>query len=210
MSALVKRLLAVGATALLTLLVPAAATSAHAAPPPCDGVWVVVQPDQKDPATVSAKCAPEFGTGAAALASAGFQAEKSGTMLTRIDGAPKDADFNTNGGFYWSYWSATVGPDGSLGAWEYYQVGPDESKPSKEKAEGWLLTNDQKATGPALTQLPEQVAEPSASATFAPSTASQPAAPESGSPTGLIVAGVVVVVAAAAVGGWWWFRGRRR
>ncbi|MCB0912771.1 MAG: hypothetical protein KDB60_14255, partial [Propionibacteriaceae bacterium] len=112
----------------------------------------------------------------------------------------------SNGGYYWSYWSAPVNSDGTLGEWTYYQVGPDSSKPASGTAEGWLLTNEQDATGPALNTLPEAAASASPAAT-----ASSPApAASSGSPTGLIVAGVAVAVALLGLGGWWLARGRRR
>nr|WP_300144002.1 transmembrane domain-containing protein [Propionicimonas sp.] len=191
------RLLVTIAAATLVLL--GTVTPASAAPAPCDGVWVVVQPDQKDAATATATCATEHSTGLAALKSAGFSAEVSGTMLARIDGLPKDADFNANGGYYWSYWSAPVAADGSIGTWEYYQVGPDVSKPEAGKAEGWLLTNEQNATGPAVKAVPEAAAP------------TPPAAPPSdqGSPIGAIVAGTVVVLALIGLGGWWIVRRRR-
>ncbi|WP_300083633.1 hypothetical protein [Propioniciclava sp.] len=193
------RLLAALAAATIVMLGSAAPATATAAA--CDGVWVVVQPDQKDAGTATARCAAEHATGLAALKSAGFSAEVSGTMLNRIDGLPKDADFNTNGGYYWSYWSAPVAADGSIGTWAYYQVGPDTSKPETGKAEGWLLTNEQNAAGPALGAVPEAAA---------PTAAPTPPASGPGSPTGVIVAATVVVLALVGLGGWWVVRGRRR
>ncbi len=203
MPASLHRSLAVALVALLALL-GAAPVPAAAAPASCDGVWVVVQSDQTDAGTARAACATTFDTGLAALKSAGYDTEFAKGILNRIDGLPEDTDFNTNGGYYWSYWNAPVNADGTLGAWTYYQVGPDASKPAVGTAEGWLLTNDQNATGPALAALPEAAATPTVvAATPAP-------AASSGSPTGLIVAGVVVLVALLGLGGWWLVRGRRR
>jgi hypothetical protein len=198
---LTRLLAAVAAIGAAILAMLGAATSAAAAPAACDGVWVVVQSDQKDATTATARCAAEHATGLAALQSAGFSAEVSGTMLSHIDGLPKDADFNSNGGYYWSYWSAPVAADGSIGTWEYSQVGPDTSKPETGKAEGWLLTNDQNAAGPALTAVPEAAASP------APTV---PAPVEPGSPIGVIVVGAVVVLALIGLGVWWVVGGRRR
>ena len=199
------RRLALALVSTLALL-GVASVPASAAPEACEGVWVVVQSDQADAGTAHATCAEDFGTGLAALKSAGYNTEFADGMLSRIDGLPEDADFTSNGGYYWSYWSAPVNSDGTLGEWTYYQVGPDSSKPASGTAEGWLLTNEQDATGPALNTLPEAAASASPAAT-----ASSPApAASSGSPTGLIVAGVAVVVALLGLGGWWFSRGRRR
>jgi len=199
------RTFALGVTAVLALLC-LAPVPASAAPAPCDGVWVVVQPDPKDASSAHATCAASYDTGLAALKSAGHTTEFAKGMLSRVDGLPEDADFTSNGGYYWSYWSAPVNAEGRLGPWTYYQVGPDSSKPAVGTAEGWLLTNEQQPTGPALTTLPEAAASATPAAT-----ASNPApVPSSGSPTGLIVAGVVVVVALLGLGGWWLLRGRRR
>lgn len=205
MLASLPRALAIGLAAVLVLL-GAPAVPAIAAPVSCDGVWVLVQPDQKDPSTAQLTCATSYDTGLAALKSAGHATEFAKAMLNRIDGLPTDADFTSNGGYYWSYWSAPVNADGSLGEWAYYQVGPDTSKPQPGTAEGWLLTNDQKTTGPALTALPEGAD----SASPAPAGTSAAPAPSAGSPTGLVVAAVVVVCALLGLGGWWLARGRLR
>lgn len=204
MPAFLHRSLAVALLAVLALL-GAAGVPAAATPAACEGVWVIVQSDQEDAGTAHATCVATFDTGLAALKSAGHNIEFAKGMLNRIDGLPKDADFTTNGGYYWSYWNAPVATDGTLGAWTYYQVGPDASKPAVGTAEGWLLTNEQKPTGPALITLPD------ATATASPTpVAPDPAETASGgSPTGLIVAGVVVLAALLGLGGWWLLRGRR-
>jgi len=196
---------------------------AQAAPPPCAGVWVVVQSDEADPSSIRANCAEEFDTGADALKSAGFDIEQAGPVVSRIGGLPQDADFNTNGGFYWSYWNAKLAKDGALGAWSYYQVGADLSGPKRGRVEGWLLTNRQDATGPVLTDLttalPDATGEPTEGATSAAPTES-PASPEAtatapaqsgeGAPIGAIVGGIAVVVALAGLGTWWFTTGRKR
>lgn len=200
-----RRLLATCAAAIFVLL--ATFAPAAAAPTACDGVWVVVQTSQSDASTATASCASAHSTGLAALKSAGHTPESKGSMLTRIDGLPKDADFTKNGGYYWSYWSAAVAADGTLGAWTYYQVGPDVSKPKPGTAEGWLLTNEQKATGPALHSVGGAASTPTTgpSATAAPTDSG----PATGSPDGAIVVLVVVVVAALGLGGWWLLRRNR-
>lgn len=203
----VKRLLAVAAAMIASLLLPAV-PSAHAAPPPCDGVWVVVQPDETDPTSVEAKCAGEFDTGVAALASAGFAAEQSGAMVNRIDGLPEDIDFNTNGGYYWSYWSAPVDAEGAVGTWEYYQVGADTSKPATGKAEGWLLTNKQDATGPALTNIADAAQSEATSEAPVATPAPQPA--ETAAPLGVILGVTAVAVAIVGLLAWWFMKGRKR
>ncbi len=203
-----KRLLALVAAAMFSML-SLSAGPAQAAIPACDGVWVVVQPDEAKPEGIEAKCAPDFGTGTAALASAGFAAELAGDMITRIGGAPKDADYNTNGNYYWSYWKAPVDADGAVGAWEYYTVAPSAAKPAKGNAEGWLLTNKQDAKGPALTSIAAVAPAESAPATSAPANPDQqPQGSEA--PVGAIVAGTLVVVAILGLGGWWFMKGRRR
>lgn len=181
----------------------ATAGPSQAAPQTCEGVWVVVQPDQQDATTAAARCAAEFSTGAAALASAGFSVENDGAMLARIDGAPEDADFTSNGGYYWSYWSAPVNADGTLGGWDYYQVGADQSEPVPGQAEGWLLTNDAAATGPALSALPEET-----SAAPSPAPTTPPATIDSGTPAVTVVIVSIVLVVVLAIG-IWWARSRR-
>lgn len=203
MSTFIKRALLACATGLIALAGTAAPAAAETAK--CEGVWVVVQRDQADPATAVAKCASEYSDGVKALASAGFETESSETMLTRIDGLPKDADFNTNGGYYWSYWSASVDAEGNLSDWSYYTTGPNASKPSTDKAEGWLLTNDQAATGPAV----KNVNSVTAATSPAPTTGTSTDAQGGGSPTGTIIAGIAVLVAVLGLGAWWLARRRR-
>ncbi|MCC6498255.1 MAG: hypothetical protein IT193_18560, partial [Propionibacteriaceae bacterium] len=103
-----KRLLAAGIAAAIALFGLIAAPSAQAAPTSCDGVWVVVQADEENPGTITIDCATEYGSGVAALTSAGSTYGESGGFVNQIDGLPTDPDFGTNGGYYWSYFHATV------------------------------------------------------------------------------------------------------
>ncbi len=148
------RALAVGTAAVAMLALTPAAVPAQAAAPTCDGVWVIVQPDEDSAASASAKCATEYTTGIQALTSAGFKIEQSSGTVSRINTAPTDSDYKTNGGYYWSYWHTTLTTDGALGAWDYYSTGAAQSTPAKGEAEGWLLTKSFTATGPAMTQIP--------------------------------------------------------
>ncbi len=217
-----KRSLAVGTAAAFAPLLLLGATPAHAAPPPCAGVWVVVQSEEADPSSIRVNCAKDHDTGGEALKSAGFEIQQDGPVVSRIGGLPEDADFNTNGGFYWSYWNAKLAEDGSIGPWSYYQVGADLSEPKRGRVEGWLLTNRQEATGPVLTDLttalPDAGGTPtdeatSAAPTEAPpspgATATAPAQPGEGAPVGAIVGGVAVLVALAGLAGWWFTKGRK-
>ncbi len=211
MSRSLTRLLAAGIAAAATLLGPTAVGVAQAAPPSCDGVWVVVQPDEAKPDAVQAKCATDFTNGVVALRSAGFTAEQAGGMLTRINGLPTDADFTSNGGFYWSYWSATVAADGTLGSWEYYQVAPDQATPAKGTAEGWLLTNKTDATGPALTALPAQVGDATAAPTASVTPTPTAAPAEAADSTASTLTAIAIVIGVVVIGlGFWWQKGRQR
>ena len=174
-----QRALAVGTTAalaLLSLFILPAHSAPTTTPTTCAGVWVVVQNDQTNPAgTVG--CATSYTTGLDALQGAGFAPTTAmttyGTQLTQIDTLPSDPSYGTNGGFYWSYWHATVNADGSLGAWTYYSVGPADSAPAKGVAEGYLLTNDY-TLAPGATRVFTPAASTSASAS-ASTSASAPA-----------------------------------
>jgi hypothetical protein len=147
------RAIAVGIAALATLTFTPAVLPAVGATPTCTGVWVVVQSDEDDAASASAKCATEYTTGVQALTSAGYALEQSSGMVTRIDALPTDSNYNTNGGYYWSYWHTTVTSSGALGTWNYYSTGATQSAPTQGEAEGWLLTKSSSATGPALTTI---------------------------------------------------------
>jgi len=168
MTANLRRGLAVGLTAALAfiglLTVPA-----HSAPPStpssCSGVWVVVQSDETTPSSVQIGCALSYTTGLDALASAGFVAT-GGALIAQIDGLPTNSNWNTNGHYYWSYWSAPVNTDGTLGTWAYATSGAATSTPATGVAEGWRLTNTG-AAGPAATRVftPAASSAPASSST---------------------------------------------
>jgi hypothetical protein len=179
MTANLRRGLAVGLTAALAfiglLTVPA-----HSAPPStpssCAGVWVVVQADETTASSVQIGCALSYTTGLDALASAGFVAT-GGALVGQIDGLPTDPNWTTNGNYYWSYWSAPVNSDGTLGTWAYATSGAATSTPAPGVAEGWRLTVAG-AAGPAATRVFTRAATsaPASSTSSTPSTTTSTAA----------------------------------
>ncbi len=207
-----RRLLA-GLAAVAALLVAApAAAPAQAATETCTGVWVVVDPGPLG-GEVSTGCATEYGTGAQALASAGFEASRSSGMICRIDGQPQRCEVSTSG--YWSYWQASPDGDG-YGPWVYAGVGPDSTAPAAGAAEGWSFGDG--STPP--SELPATLAQagdpaqtgagPSTSAPPSPrqTPAPEPAADAGGlsGPLGVAVVAGALLVAAGAV----WLARRRR
>ncbi len=187
MTANLRRALAVGTTAALAFLglltVPAHSAPA-ATPTSCDGVWVVVQNDEANPDSIQVGCATTYTTGLDALVSAGFT-PAGGAYVNQIDGLPTNPDWSTNGNYYWSYWTAPVNPDGTLGTWAFAVSGASTSTPAKGVAEGWRLTNTGVA-GPAATKVfasasSSTSASSSRSASSAGSSASQSAASTSAS-----------------------------
>ena len=174
-----KRALAVGTTAalaLLSLFILPAHSAPTTTPTTCAGVWVVVQNDQNNHAgTVG--CATTYGTGFDALQSAGFGTTVDAGMLHQIDSKPLDPNYGSNGGYYWSYWSAPVNVDGTLGAWTYYSFGPGDTTPTKGVAEGYMLTNDRNLTpGATRVSTPAASTSPSASGSASASASASRAA----------------------------------
>ena len=98
----------------------------------CEGVWVVV--DYGSLGGTSTQCATSFGTGIAALRSAGFNPSISEGFVEKINGKPSKPDSSKA---YWSYWHATRNDDGSYGAWNYSNLGASGYQPTKGNAEGW-------------------------------------------------------------------------
>lgn len=212
MSPTFQRALAVGTTAALVFLslfmLPAQAAPS-ATPTTCAGVWVVVQTDQNDPAS-TVGCATTYATGLDALQSAGFATVAAGGMLSQIEALPTDPNYSTNGGYYWSYWHATVSADGSLGTWSYYTEGPAATTPTVGVAEGYLLTNDwnlvpgaTKVIAPAASTSASVSISASASTSVSPSasiaaTGSTPASAISAAPTTSAPARTASVQALAA------------
>ena len=154
MTANLRRALAVGITATIAFLglltVPAHSAPAST-PASCAGVWVAVQSDETNPNSVQIGCALSYASGLDALASAGF-VSTGGALVAQIDGLPTDPNWGTNGHYYWSYWTAPVNADGTLGAWAFAVSGAATSTPAKGVAEGWRLTNTG-AAGPAATKV---------------------------------------------------------
>jgi hypothetical protein len=108
----------------------------------CDGVWVVV--DFGSLGGISTECATSYGSGAAALRSAGFDPTFDDGMLTKIAGKPSTPDLSKA---YWSYWAANRRSDGSYSGWSYSNLGASSSHPKQGNAEGWhyLSLSDAKA-----------------------------------------------------------------
>lgn len=147
------------------------ATAAPATTPTsCSGVWVAVQFD--DATAPALGCASDYTTGTEALSSAGFDVAQSGGFVSQVDTLPTDPDYSTNGGYYWSYWYATVGADGTLSSWDYQSDGSNNTTPTTDKIEGWRLTNSFSATGPAIASVP--VTQASITPTPTPSSSSSP------------------------------------
>ncbi|HRA06649.1 MAG TPA: hypothetical protein PKV13_08530 [Propionicimonas sp.] len=138
----------------------------------CDGVWVVV--DAGSLGGVTTECATDFGTGTAALKSAGFAPTLESGMITKIAGKPETPDISKS---YWSYWHATRKADGSFGDWAYSDLGANSYHPAKGNAEGWRYQSlaDGKVapdatppSGPTPTEKPSESAKPPATPTAKP------------------------------------------
>ncbi|HEY3409661.1 MAG TPA: hypothetical protein VGK53_15940 [Propionicimonas sp.] len=115
----------------LSVAMPAATqTPAQAAT--CTGVWVVV--DYGSLGGISTRCATSYGTGTAALKSAGLPGTLDNGMVVKISGKPGNPDINKA---YWSYWHATLQSDGSYSGWSYSNLGAGSYHPSQGNAEGW-------------------------------------------------------------------------
>lgn len=131
-----RRFLLAAALAIPLLAGAAASTTTQAAPLPqaatCSGVWVVV--DFGSLGGTSTKCATSYGSGTAALKSAGFSATLDNGFLLKVNGKPSSPDPNTA---YWSYWHATPKDDGTWSSWSYSTLGADSYHPTKGNAEGW-------------------------------------------------------------------------
>lgn len=152
-----KHLAAALAVAVLALAGVGAAQPAPAAAATCDGVWVVV--DYGSLGGTSTACATEYGTGVAALRSAGFTPSLDNGMLSKINGLPGQVDLNKN---YWSYWQAGQKADGSHAAWTYSKLGATASHPVKGNAEGWHYVGlSDSATGPSVSAPDSPVTKPS-------------------------------------------------
>ncbi|MGC3995840.1 MAG: hypothetical protein QM779_17265 [Propionicimonas sp.] len=139
----------------------AAATPTTAAPMPqastCTGVWVVV--DYGSLGGTSTKCATSYGTGLAALKSAGFSVTIDDGFIYKINGKPSKPDTNQA---YWSYWHATRKDDGSYSDWSYSNLGATDYHPTTGNAEGWRYQSLSDG------KVPPAVAPPAADSTPSP------------------------------------------
>jgi hypothetical protein len=147
------------ATFALSVAVPAAIqTPAQAAT--CAGVWVVV--DYGSLGGTSARCATSYGTGTAALKSAGFSPTLDNGMIVKISGKPSKPDINKA---YWSYWQATQNDDGSYSGWSYSNLGANAYHPNKGNAEGWRYQDLSDGKVPPAASPPNAEATPTPTAT---------------------------------------------
>ncbi len=167
---------------LLAVLAPVwagTAAQANAAESSCDGVWVVV--DFGSLGGTETKCATSYGTGAAALRSAGFGPTIEDGFVSRIAGKPAKSDPTKE---YWSYWQATLKSDGTYSGWSYSNLGATASHPQRGNAEGWRyqsLSDGKVPPGPAPpkgeastpTPKPTQSAKPSPKPSPKPSATSK-------------------------------------
>ena len=118
--------------AVLTLGWVGTVPQAEAATSTCNGVWVVV--DFGSLGGSSTECATSYGTGTAALRSAGFNPTLDSGLIVKISGKPSNPDLNKA---YWSYWHATRKSDGSYSGWSYSTLGASSYHPTRGNAEGW-------------------------------------------------------------------------
>ena len=105
-------------------------------------VWVLVENDD----AISGGCADEFGTGFAALESAGFKVEADDTgFINKINGVPSDKGAED----WWAY----AHSDADVAAWQFYEVGAAKSKPTAGSIEAWRLIHSYSAedTFPSVT-----------------------------------------------------------
>lgn len=184
-----RRVLAVGTAAALSLLtLNTAASPAQAAPQACDGVWVVAQPSDAASATVT--CATSYADGIAATTSAGHVVDGSnsewGFLVSQIDAMPENPDFASNGGYFWGFCTAEVSSAGVIGPWVTSGTGASDTNPAKGTAIGWRLTNSEDFTAatvcPQAVQVPEE-ASPSPTPTETTTASPSPTPTETITPT---------------------------
>ena len=103
----------------------------------CTGVWVVID---RGNGQDTVRCATSYGTGMAALKSAGVTTRtvttNFGPFLCQIQSFPSTCSSTSN--TYWGYWYANPKVDGTWDDWTEYGTGAAASKPVKGAAEGWL------------------------------------------------------------------------
>lgn len=144
--------LLVSALAASALIGLSSAPSAQAAPQACDGVWLVVQPDETDAdsATITCVDADTGDTALEVLRSATTVVLNSWGGPAQVDGLPDDPDYSTNGGYYWAYCTAPVA---DTLTWSYASAGSNAVVAESDVVTGFSLTNTDDC--PSVTALPQ-------------------------------------------------------
>ncbi len=175
----VRRALLALLTALAAVGLWLSAPPAQALPAPqaasCAGVWVVV--DYGSLGGTSTSCASSFSTGTAALRGAGFSPTLDNGMIAKINGIPATVNVQDH---YWSYWHATLQPDGSYSSWSYSGLGANAYHPTAGNADGWryqALSDGYVAPGVAPPKRLAATTAPATTAPAAPATAPTTAKP---------------------------------
>ena len=157
-----RRALSVALAMLFGMVALAAVPTPASAAQTCGGVWVVVDYGSLGGTTVSC-AASGYGTGTAALRSAGFTPTLDGGFTTKINGKPTTPDTYKE---YWSYWHASTNANGTWGAWQYSTLGANSYQPRQGDAEGWRYQSATAGTVSPGTRPPvAPVASPSATQT---------------------------------------------
>jgi hypothetical protein len=173
----------------------------------CNGVQVIIDYGSLG-GGVRSSCATSFGTGTAALRSAGFSPTLDNGFVTKITAKPTISNIYQA---YWSYWHATRNSDGSYSGWSYSNLGANSYHPTKGNAEGWhYISLSDSASGPsekpannaavtASTKRSSHTAstQTKTTATSSASSASATATSTTGSNTGTSTAGSTSVSATA-------------
>lgn len=137
------------------------ATQSHAAPQACDGVWVVVQPDQADPSTATTTCAPVTAGQSVLQVLSGIHTvvENAYQSPGQINGAPTDPDYTSNGGYFWAF--CTAAPADTL-TWGFASDAAGNIPATSPAVYGFMLTNLFDGC-PTVTSLPADTTSPSPS-----------------------------------------------
>ncbi len=142
MTGRILRLVAVAVVAVAATVVPAASVAAAPVSTCTTNAGVLVVVDFRAlGGNVQRGCAPDPGTGLAALDAAGF--ESTGTrrdgpgFVCRIDGRPSsDPCVNTPpASAYWSYWHANAGQQ----SWSYSSLGAASYRPKAGSVDAWVF-----------------------------------------------------------------------
>lgn len=155
-------------------------------------VWVYVT--YSDGSVVANSCATDFGTGEAALKSAGVDVGKDAKgMICSLDKKPNPCPAKFNGQ-YWNYYTSTDGK-----TFTYSQKAADQSKPVKGSIEAWCYNKaSEKSCTPKTLSLTAEV--PDASSSTPSSSASPAASSDSGGSSSSTAWGVGIVAAVIVIG----------